>query len=123
MTVPDRIGPGLRLIEARSRLHRADLAVMSGEAQAHASESWVASDAARAAYAELTDAARELVAAQEAFDAHCKAKRTAQFNPAPAPVPDACPESKMDDGSHALDYEDTGHCPWCGAVREDGDHD
>jgi len=30
-----------------------------------------------------------------------------------------CPESKMDDGSHATDYEDGGSCPWCGEQNPD----
>ena len=65
--------PGLRLIEARSRLRRADLAIMTAEAQTTIAEPWAGSERARAAYAELAEAAGELVAAQEAFDAHCEA--------------------------------------------------
>ena len=57
--------PGLRLIEARCRLRRADLAIITAEAQTSVAESWAGSDRARDAYAELADSARELVAAQE----------------------------------------------------------
>ena len=74
--------PGLRLIEARCRLRLADLAIITAEAQTSVTESWAGSDRARDAYAELTDSARELVAAQEAFDAHCEAARVRKFGAA-----------------------------------------
>ena len=32
-----------------------------------------------------------------------------------------CPDSKMDDGRHATDYYDGGHCPWCGTITEAGE--
>ena len=34
-------------------------------------------------------------------------------------IPDECPESKMDDGCHATDFEDSGMCPWCGEANPD----
>lgn len=68
-------GPAVRLIRARSRLRLANLAIMAGEAQAGMTDSWAGSEGARAGYAELTAAARELVAAQEAFDALAVAER------------------------------------------------
>ena len=34
-------------------------------------------------------------------------------------TPAGCPESHMDDGSHAIDYEDSGRCVWCGEANPD----
>ena len=49
--------------------------------------------------------------------------RSGHFTLEPAgatPVtPDECPESHMDDGSHATDYEDSGRCAWCGEANPD----
>lgn len=42
-------------------------------------------------------------------------ERSGDGTPA-GPAPE-CPESKMGDGRHAADYEDSGSCPWCGAVN------
>jgi hypothetical protein len=36
----------------------------------------------------------------------------------PPEVRDECPASKMDDGSHSADFEDSGRCAWCGEARE-----
>jgi hypothetical protein len=33
--------------------------------------------------------------------------------------PDACPESRMEDGAHSTDYEDSGRCSWCGEANPD----
>jgi hypothetical protein len=36
------------------------------------------------------------------------------------PVPDACPRSKMDDGSHSALFYDGGVCDWCGEKGNGG---
>jgi hypothetical protein len=36
----------------------------------------------------------------------------------PPEVQDECRASKMDDGSHSADYEDSGCCAWCGEAAE-----
>lgn len=77
---PD-LGPGYRLIAARQQMKRAVIAVDLAILDTPPAVSFAGSDAARDAYRGLTEAARELVAAQDAFDAHCEAKRVERFGP------------------------------------------
>ena len=66
-------GSPIRLIQSRIRMKRAMLAIQAAEIDC-AVTGFAGSEAARDVYAEQVEAARELVSAQEAFDAHCAAK-------------------------------------------------
>jgi hypothetical protein len=67
--------PGIRLIDARLRIRAAVLNIITGEANACIDMPWIGSPAERKAYAEQAIAARDLVAAEEAFDAYCEEAR------------------------------------------------
>ena len=66
-------GPGLRLVNAQARLQRAALATFIGPADL--TQSYAGSDKASADYAEMVEAARELIDADEVWAAHVRAKR------------------------------------------------
>jgi hypothetical protein len=74
------LGPGLRLINARLRMRLAVLGAIAGEAGARIDSPWAGSDEARDTYAEMSAAARELVTAQDEWDAAVRAKRAVPFD-------------------------------------------
>ena len=74
-------GPGGRLIEARARMKRAMLNIEMAELNVLPPGSFASSDEARDVYRGQYRAARELVAAQDAFDAWCEARAAIRFNP------------------------------------------
>ena len=70
-------GPGLRLVEARQRMERAVLSIhLQGVTQTYAG-----SEEAAKAYAEMSNAARHLVLAQNAWDDYVEAKRAERMGP------------------------------------------
>ena len=78
MTAPDPHA-ALRLIAARNRMTRAVLATLIGPAGLTAS--YGGSLKAAEDYAEMTAAARDLAAAQDAYDALCHERAANRVNP------------------------------------------
>ena len=79
-------GPGLARVMARHRIRLAVLAILLGEQQMPAD--WSGSREAEAGWAELTEAAKALVAAQEQWDEAVARRRAAipgSFGPGPWP--------------------------------------